>query len=162
MSRVAIIGSGLVGRAWAITFARGGCEVALWDDDETAPPKALAYITSVLPMLEENDLLGGRSQADVLGALRIAGALAAALEGVDHVQENTPENVDVKREVFARLDEAAPANAVLASSTSAILPSAFTEQLAGRHRCLVEDARVSGWLRTGADRHETRARRFHH
>jgi 3-hydroxyacyl-CoA dehydrogenase len=53
------------------------------------------------------------------------------------VQENTPEDVEVKRAVFARLDAAAPADAVLASSTSAILPSAFTEHLKGRARCLV-------------------------
>jgi 3-hydroxyacyl-CoA dehydrogenase len=53
------------------------------------------------------------------------------------VQENTPEDVEMKRTVFARLDAAAPADAVLASSTSAILPSAFTENLKGRARCLV-------------------------
>ena len=43
----------------------------------------------------------------------------------------------MKRAVFARLDAAAPPDAVLASSTSAILPSAFTEGLKGRARCLV-------------------------
>ena len=58
-------------------------------------------------------------------------------DGAIHVQENTPEKIEVKREVFARLDGAAPAEAILASSTSALLPSAFTEGLAGRHRCLV-------------------------
>ncbi len=53
------------------------------------------------------------------------------------LQENTPEEVEMKRAIFARLDEAAPADTVLASSTSAILPSLFTENLAGRSRCLV-------------------------
>ena len=37
MTRVAVIGSGFVGRAWAISFARAGCEVALWDQDKAAP-----------------------------------------------------------------------------------------------------------------------------
>ena len=54
-----------------------------------------------------------------------------------HVQENTPERVEVKREVYARLDAAAPPDAVLASSTTALLPSSFTESLKGRARCLV-------------------------
>jgi 3-hydroxyacyl-CoA dehydrogenase len=67
----------------------------------------------------------------------VAATLESALEGAVHVQENTPEDVEVKRAVFARLDAAAPADAVLASSTSAILPSAFTESLKGRARCLV-------------------------
>jgi 3-hydroxyacyl-CoA dehydrogenase len=54
-----------------------------------------------------------------------------------HIQENVSENVDVKRAVFAALDAASLPDAVLASSTSALLPSSFTEGLAGRARCLV-------------------------
>ena len=137
MAKVAVIGSGFVGRAWAISFARAGCEVALWDQDKDAPAKALAYIERLLPELEANDLLNGAAVSEVGARIRVATTLEAALEGTVHVQENTPEDVEVKRAVFARLDAAAPADAVLASSTSAILPSAFTENLKGRARCLV-------------------------
>lgn len=69
--------------------------------------------------------------------MRIASTLEQVLDGSDHIQENTPEDVDVKRRIFARLDAAAMPQAILASSTSAILPSQFTEALAGRGRCLV-------------------------
>ena len=69
--------------------------------------------------------------------MRPVATLEEALDGAIHVQENTPEDVEVKRKVFARLDAAAAPDAVLASSTSAILPSAFTEKLKGRARCLV-------------------------
>ena len=69
--------------------------------------------------------------------MRRAATLEEALDGVSHVQESTPEDVGVKRHVFARLDALAPAGAVLASSTSAILPSRFTEALPGRGRALV-------------------------
>ena len=54
-----------------------------------------------------------------------------------HVQENTPENLDTKIKVFHRLDAAAMPDAVLSSSTSAILPSRFTEGLKGCGRCIV-------------------------
>ena len=54
-----------------------------------------------------------------------------------HVQENTPEDVAVKQKVFAELDAIAAPETVLSSSTSAILPSKFTEHLKGRARCLV-------------------------
>jgi 3-hydroxyacyl-CoA dehydrogenase len=64
-------------------------------------------------------------------------ALDEALAGVAWVQENLPETLDVKREVFAALDRQAPPYAVLASSTSAIPASQFTEALPGRARCLV-------------------------
>ncbi|MGC2787308.1 MAG: 3-hydroxyacyl-CoA dehydrogenase [Roseiarcus sp.] len=137
MTRVTVVGTGFVGRAWAISFARAGHEVALWDHDKEAPRKALAYIERLLPDLEANDLLGGASTSQVAKRIRVAATLESALEGTVHVQENTPENVEVKRAVFAELDAAAPADAVLASSTSAILPSAFTENLKGRARCLV-------------------------
>jgi 3-hydroxyacyl-CoA dehydrogenase len=137
MTRVAVIGSGFVGRAWAISFARAGCEVALWDQDKEASGKAFAYIERLLPDLEANDLLNGSAAGEVAARIRVAATLESALEGAVHVQENTPEDVEVKRAVFARLDAAATADAVLASSTSAILPSAFTENLKGRARCLV-------------------------
>ncbi len=137
MTKAAVIGSGFVGRAWAISFARAGCEVALWDQDKDAPGKALAYVERLLPDLEANDLLNGAAAGKVAAQIHVAPTLESALEGVVHVQENTPEDVDVKRAVFAQLDAAAPPDAVLASSTSAILPSAFTEGLKGRARCLV-------------------------
>jgi 3-hydroxyacyl-CoA dehydrogenase len=137
MARIAIVGSGFIGRAWAITFARGGHEVALWDEDQAAPPKAIDFVRGVLPDLEQNDLLQGRSPADVLALIRPESDLARALDGVVHVQENTPEKLDVKKVVFARLDKAAPPEASIASSSSAILPSLFTENLPGRARCLV-------------------------
>ncbi len=137
MTKAAIIGSGFVGRAWAISFARAGCEVALWDQDTQAPGNALVYIERLLPDLEANDLLNGAAASEVAARIHAASTLESALEGAVHVQENTPEDVEVKRAVFARLDPAAPPDAVLASSTSAILPSAFTENLKGRARCLV-------------------------
>ena len=137
MTKAAIIGSGFVGRAWAISFARAGSEVALWDQDRQAPGKALAYIERLLPDLEASDLLNGAAPGEVAARIHAAPTLESALEGAVHVQESTPEDVEVKRAVFARLDPAAPPDAVLASSTSAILPSAFTENLKGRARCLV-------------------------
>jgi 3-hydroxyacyl-CoA dehydrogenase len=137
MAHTAVIGSGFVGRAWAISFARAGHDVAIWDRDPGAPAAARTYIETVLGDLDRNDLLDGQAPAVVLGHISAVGDLATALDGATHVQENTPEDVAVKRAVFAELDALAPPEATLASSTSAILPSAFTEALPGRARCLV-------------------------
>lgn len=57
--------------------------------------------------------------------------------GAAWVQENAPERVEVKRELWAELDHLAPGDAVLPSSSSAIVPSRFARDLAGRHRCFV-------------------------
>jgi L-gulonate 3-dehydrogenase len=137
MSKVAIIASGFVGRAWAISFSRAGHDVALWDQDPQAPERALTYIHGLLPDLEASDLLNGVAAQVVEARMRPGAALEAGLDGAAYVQENAPEDVEVKRKVFAQLDAAAAPDAVLASSTSAILPSAFTATLKGRARCLV-------------------------
>src|SRR4051812_21822119 len=137
MAKVAIIGSGFIGRAWAISFARAGHQISLWDVDRSAPSAALAYIESVLPDLEANDLLNGRRPDELRGRMKGLGDIEEALAGADYVQENTPEEVETKREVFSILDRHSQPGAILASSTSAILPSKFTEHLAGRARCLV-------------------------
>ena len=135
--RVAIIGSGFIGRAWAISFARSGARVALWDQAGGAAEQAVHYITGVLDDLAAHDLLNGQSKGQILDRLATPARLEDALGDADHVQENTPEVLDIKIKVFAQLDELAQANAVLASSTSALLPSAFTRDLKGRNRCLV-------------------------
>ena len=137
MARVTIVGSGFIGRAWAIAFARAGHPVTLWDADPSAPGKAIEYVREILPDLQQNDLLRGRSPDEILSLLRPEADLAAAAAAADHIQENAPERLDLKQELFAQLDRLAPPDAILASSSSAILPSKFTADLAGRHRCMV-------------------------
>ena len=137
MSKVAIVGTGFIGRAWAISFARAGHDVALWDLKPNAPADALSYIEEVLPDLAANDLLDGGTPAAVRARIDASATLGAVLEDAEYIQENTPEDIKVKRQVMASLDGAASPQAVIASSTSALLPSSFTESLAGRARCLV-------------------------
>jgi L-gulonate 3-dehydrogenase len=137
MSKIAIIGSGLVGRAWAISFARGGHDAWLWDSQDGAAEAALGYIGQILPDLEANDLLHGATPDQVLARLHAPQSAAEALDGAVYCQESTPERVEIKREVYAMLDRLAAPETILASSTTALLPSSFTEDLVGRERCLV-------------------------
>jgi len=136
MPHIAIIGGGFIGRAWSIVFARAGMDVVLWDPDPAAPRAARAFIAERLPELHQAGLIAEPPEA-VMARIGLAHTLEGAVEGAIHVQENGPENVDTKRDTFARLDAATPPDVPLASSTSGIPASAFTETLAGRHRCLV-------------------------
>ena len=86
--------------------------------------------------MKRNGLLDDAPDA-VLQRLRAVSTLEAALDGAVHAQENSPERIEVKRQVFAELDRLAAPETALASSTSALLPSAFSERLAGRARILV-------------------------
>jgi L-gulonate 3-dehydrogenase len=133
--RVGMVGSGMIGRAWAIAFARGGCEVALWDGSPAAVEDALAAIEARLEELQTVGLVD--DPAALLARITAVESLREVVEGAAYVQENLPEDVCVKRAIFAELDALTPVETILASSTSALLPSAFTEDLPGRHRCLV-------------------------
>lgn len=66
-----------------------------------------------------------------------AESLQSAVSNVDFVQESIREDIEAKRALFAELDTLTPPNVLLASSTSEIPPSQFTEKLPGRSRCFV-------------------------
>jgi 3-hydroxyacyl-CoA dehydrogenase len=133
----AIVGVGLIGRAWAITFARAGRRVRLWDPDAEVSRRAKDFIATVLDDLHANELLYGRAPSEVLGNIATAETLQEALSGADWVQECGPEKIEEKRAIFARLDAASEPDAVLASSSSALLPSAISRDIAGKARCVV-------------------------
>lgn len=135
MPRIAVIGAGLIGRSWAIVFARAGWEVALHDATSDAAERALAMVTDGMAELQEHGLVDDAKAA--VKRVRTSSSLADALDGASFVQENTPETLDAKRAIFTDLDRLAAPDAILASSTSTIVASLFTEKLKGRHRCLV-------------------------
>jgi 3-hydroxyacyl-CoA dehydrogenase len=135
MPTVGLVGVGLIGRAWANVFSRAGWNVRLWDP----VPAALAAAPALIAQSLEDVARHGLAKDPAAAVKRIAAAvsLEAAVQDVELVVESGPERVEVKIELFARLDAAAPASAILASSSSAIVTSRFTEKLKGRHRCLV-------------------------
>jgi 3-hydroxyacyl-CoA dehydrogenase len=132
-----LVGTGLVGCAWAISFARAGHQVRPFDESAALAEKAIAFAAQVRQLLAGEDLLDGQSPGEVGARLRIVDSLEVALDGAIHVQESTPEDLDVKKRVLSNLARIASPETVLASSTSAILPSLFTEALARRKPCLV-------------------------
>ncbi|ROS41893.1 3-hydroxyacyl-CoA dehydrogenase NAD-binding domain-containing protein [Amycolatopsis thermoflava] len=105
--KIAVIGAGTIGLSWAALFAAHGHEVRVSD-----------------PRPDLAEALGGLD-------VQIAGSVGEAVRDVDVVQENGPERVDFKRELFARLVAEAPAHALLLSSSSAIPSSEFTADIDG-------------------------------
>ncbi len=133
--KVAIIGAGLIGRSWSALFARAGYEVQVWDADPSVLERYAEDMATLCDTLVTEKLLDDSDST--LARIRTFPTLEEAVTGVVFVQENGPEKVEVKQELFARLDAATPAGAVIASSTSAIIPSRFTKGLTHRDRCLV-------------------------
>ena len=134
---VAIVGAGLIGRAWSVAFARGGWEVRLHDAAPDAATGTIAQIPTILDELVALDLLHGQSPQTVLDRIRAADTLEDALEGVSYVQENIREDVATKKGLYVQMDGIAAPDVVLASSTSFITPSTFAEGLKGADRIVV-------------------------
>lgn len=133
--KAAILGSGLIGRSWAMVFARGGHEVRLWDQDEAQVSKAIAHIATTLPLMAAEGLIDDPEA--VKARIRGAASLAEALDGAGFVQENIVERAEPKQKLFAEVEKLAAPTAILSSSTSAIMPSIIFGGLATRERCLV-------------------------
>jgi L-gulonate 3-dehydrogenase len=133
---VAIVGAGSIGTGWAIAFASAGLPVRLYDTDAGRLLGALAEMRARLRDLASFELLAEPVETVVV---RIAPVndLAAALAGATHVQECVPERLELKRDLFAILDELAPPGCPLASSSSFIPASRIAAGLRGQERCLV-------------------------
>jgi 3-hydroxyacyl-CoA dehydrogenase len=133
-AKVAIVGAGLVGRAWAIVFSRAGYAVRMTDTNAAALDAAIVAVRAGL-----NELAAHGLASDPAAAARVQASpdLASAVKDVHLIQENGPETVEFKAEIFAQLDRLAPRDAILATSSSSIAVSRFADGLAGRSRCLV-------------------------
>ncbi|MFO1090648.1 MAG: 3-hydroxyacyl-CoA dehydrogenase [Hyphomicrobiales bacterium] len=132
--KVALVGTGVIGRAWAVVFARAGHSVALYDENPAMLAQARDHIAGSLEQFRQAGIVS--DPAMVLTRITASATLAEALAGADYVQESVVENVDVKRSVFQAMDSLAPSDAILASSASAIPGSDFMD-VPGRARCLV-------------------------
>lgn len=132
---VGIVGTGLVGSGWAIVFARGGCDVALYDSAPGAAERARDIIAARLDDLVAAGLLA--EAAPALARIRVAASLADAVAGAGYVQESVLERTDIKRTVFAELDAVVGPDTIIGSSSSGIPASEYTDHVACRARCLV-------------------------
>ena len=134
--RIGIVGAGLIGRAWAIVFARAGCQVRLHDADPQALATCQQLLLENLSDLAQHGLID-ESPAEVLARITAVSTLAEAVDGAVLVQENVRETLEAKRAIFAELDSVAAPDTILASSTSWLMASEFSEGLPGRHRIMV-------------------------
>src|SRR5215471_3936095 len=117
---ISVIGAGIMGRGIAHVSAAGGFQTVLNDVSDELLQKAHAKIQADLLKGVE---LGKMTHADVdlaLGRLRLERELGRATAEADLVIEAAPEKIDLKLDLFARLDRTCPDDAVFASNTSAL------------------------------------------
>lgn len=114
VTKVGVIGTGVIGGGWALHFLRMGMEVVAYDPGPNAKEKLMAMIDKAWPTIEQLGLREGASR----DKLRFVDVLEDMVSCVEVIQENTPERLDAKQTLFAELDRIAPADVVIISSTS--------------------------------------------
>ncbi|XP_047408572.1 lambda-crystallin homolog isoform X1 [Sciurus carolinensis] len=135
---VVIIGSGLIGRSWAMLFASGGFKVKLYDIEQEQITNALENIRKELKRLEQSDSLKGSLSAEQqLSLISGCSNITEAVEGAMHIQECVPENLDLKKKIFAQLDRIVDDRVILSSSSSCLMPSKLFAGLVHVKQCIV-------------------------
>jgi 3-hydroxyacyl-CoA dehydrogenase len=123
--KLAVLGCGLIGVSWTALFLAHGHDVMVWDPDPAA--RNSVADKSALPLAQLAEL--GQGDVHRRGRLTVCAEPEDAVQGVDLVQENAPEKVPLKRALYARVEAAAPAGAIIASSTSSLVWGDLAEDM---------------------------------
>ncbi len=133
ISKVAVIGGGVIGGGWVARFLLNGIDVMLYDPDENTLAKVERIITDADRAYD--DLIDG--DRPKMGSLIFSKDIKSAVENADFIQENAPENLKLKKKILAEIDRHAPSEALICSSTSGLLPTELQADLTHPERCMV-------------------------
>lgn len=134
--KFAIVGSGSIGAAWAITFARAGHDVCVYDVDPEKLDALNSGLAKRLHFLAIKELISEDPET-ILKRISTTVDLSRCLEGATYVQECAPEKVEIKERIFEELDRLTNENVILASSSSALGASKFNNRMQYPERALV-------------------------
>ena len=115
MAHVAIVGTGVIGASWVALFAAHGHEVRAADPRPDAADALRAAVDRCWPSLERQGLVAEGASPDLVG---VTATVADAVDGAAFVQENAPERLEVKLDLYREIDAVAASDVVIASSSS--------------------------------------------
>jgi ketoreductase RED1 len=123
-TNAAVIGAGTIGLSWTALFAHHGLTVRVTDPRPDLAEAIADALKTFAPHL-------GTTAEDLASRVQVAADVTESVKAADVVQENGPENVEFKKDLFKQLVEEAPKHALLLSSSSAIPSTAFTGEIDG-------------------------------
>ena len=127
ISKVTVLGTGVLGSQIAFQTAYSGIEVSVYDIDDAVIAKARQRFDALVETYEK-EVPGAQGRADAaLGRLRFFTDLGAAVADADLVVEAIPEVLELKQDTYARLGNLAPERTIFATNSSTLLPSAMKE-----------------------------------
>ncbi len=137
ISTVAVVGTGVIGRSWVQVFARAGCQTRIFDKVPVQLKNALAWLEQDIELDRKAGLISAEEAEKRLALITAHESLEEALEGAGYVQENGPEQLELKKSIYAEIDKASDPEAILGSSTSTLDITEISAGLTGARRCIV-------------------------
>ena len=135
MKNIGLIGGGLIGASWAAIFSKSGFNVFVYDPYPDVFDTYESRVTSFLEELKTIDETINVEES--LNRINANVTIEDLCSNVEYIQESAPEILSVKQELFAKLDNLAPEEVVIGSSSSAMPISSITQNLKGQHRCII-------------------------
>ncbi|MEK3765427.1 3-hydroxyacyl-CoA dehydrogenase family protein [Solibacillus sp. FSL K6-4121] len=136
MIKLAVIGSGLMGRGIALAAAQNQIEVNLYDISETSLQNAKSYMKDELEKAVVRNIISSEEIALILQRVQTYTNLDQAVAEVELVIEAIPEIIDLKIELFKQLDTLCKPSTVLATNTSTMSPTEIAAQTSRADRCI--------------------------
>ncbi|XP_060080220.1 lambda-crystallin homolog [Ylistrum balloti] len=138
LGKIAIVGSGLIGQNWSMIFAGAGYNVTVFDVDPDQLTRAQTSLKNTMEQYERDGYLRGKlTAAQQMSLVSTSSSLSECLKDSFYVQECVPENLELKKKVFAEMDAVASEDMILASSSSCLCASMFTDGLSHKSNMLV-------------------------
>jgi len=132
--RIGVIGTGVIGASWTALFLAKGLQIVATDVAPNAEAALRKFVETAWPALQRLGLSPAASQSN----LKFTPDLAQAVAGADLVQENGPERIGFKQELYGQLDELLPPDAIIASSSSGLTISEIQKGAASHpERCVI-------------------------
>src|SRR6478735_10750679 len=129
----AALGAGVIGSGWVSRALAHGLDVVAWDPAPGAGEQLRSNVANAWPALERAGLAKGASQA----RLHLVPTVEECVAHADFIQESAPEREDLKLALHERVSRAAKPDAIIASSTSGLLPTDFYARALHPERCVV-------------------------
>jgi 3-hydroxyacyl-CoA dehydrogenase len=133
IQRIAVVGTGVIGASWAAEYLARGFEVVGTDPAPNAEANLRKYVQDAWNLLKAIGLSPGATPE----RLTFTANMKEALSEADLVQENGPERPDFKIKLFADMDDATPADSIIASSSSGITMDVMQSSCKHPERCVI-------------------------
>jgi ketoreductase RED1 len=133
--KVVVIGAGVIGASWVALFLAHGLRVTVHDPRTGVEDEVVDYVKRAMTALTQLGVAGAAAPFD--DRLAFEPLLEKAVADADVVQENGPERIDFKRELWQRIGALAPPRALLLSSSSALTATEQAAEMAGPERLLI-------------------------